>query len=155
MSGIRISRRELRRPGREARVGILGIVYGICSPVHVVVDEFPALLERVWLLAAFFFVGGGVEVREDEGGGFGQFELGVGLTGREFEVVLQPGAEGVGVEGFGDVLRDIHRGGRPAMTRWFEGHQHGVETAGLEEVGVHFVEEVIGPIGSGSTYRTA
>ena len=56
---------------------------------------------------------------EDEGGGFGQFELGVGFAGCEFEVVLELGAEAVGVEGFGDVVRDVGWGGRPGMPGGF------------------------------------
>ena len=94
-------------------------------------------------------------MREDEGRGFGQFELGVGFARREFEVVFQPGAEGVGVEGFGDVVRNVRRGGRPAVAGWLVGHQHGVEAAGAEEVGVYFVEKGVGSMGSfGLVYCT-
>ena len=35
------------------------------------------------------------------------------------------------------------------MTGWFVGDKHGVETTGLEEVGVHFVKEVVCPVGCG------
>ena len=73
----------------------------------------------------------------------------MGFAGCELEVVLELGAEGVGVEGFGDVVRNVHWGGRPRMARWLVGDQHCVETAGSEEVGVHFVEEVICPVGGG------
>ena len=164
MGGIGISGRELRRgAGREAGVGVLRVVDCVCAAVQVVVYEFAAFFEGVglfggvllfWFLLFSFFGGGGgvVEVREDERGGFGQFELGVGFAGREFEVVFQPGAEGVGVEGFGDVVRDVRRGGRPAVPRRLVGHQHGVEAAGLEEVGVYFVEEVVGSMGSLGQY---
>ena len=75
----------------------------------------------LFLNAFGFFVGGGVEAGEYQRGGFRHFELGVGFAGCEFEVVFQPGAEGVGVKGFGNVVRDVHWGGRPRMTRWFVG----------------------------------
>ncbi len=58
---------------------------------------------------------------EDEGGGFGQFELGVGFAGGEFEVVFKASAEGVGVEGFGDVVRDVGWGGGPGVAGWLVG----------------------------------
>ena len=35
------------------------------------------------------------------------------------------------------------------MTGWLVGDKHGVETAGLEEVSVHFVKKVICPVGFG------
>ena len=35
------------------------------------------------------------------------------------------------------------------MAGWFVGYEHGVETAGSEEMGVHFVEEVVCPVGGG------
>ena len=117
MVRICISRLKLRCARREARVGVLGIIHRIGSPIHVIADESAAFLERVWFLPRFFFFGGGVEVGKDQRGGFGQFELGVGFAGCEFEVVFQLGAEGVGVDGFGDVMGDVHWGGRPGMAR--------------------------------------
>ena len=71
----------------------------------------------------------------------------MGFAGCEFEIVFELGAEGVRVEGFGDVVRDVHWGRGPAMAGWFVGDKHGVETAGLKEVGVHFVKEVVCPVG--------
>ena len=38
---------------------------------------------------------------------------------------------------------------RPGVARWFVGDQHGVETTGLEKVGVHIVEEIVCPVGGG------
>lgn len=86
---------------------------------------------------------------KDQRGGFGQFELGVGFPGCEFEVVFDLGAECVGVKAFGDIVRDVHWRGRPGMARWFVGDQHSVQTAGSEEVGVYFVEEVVSSVGGG------
>ena len=33
------------------------------------------------------------------------------------------------------------------MTGWLVGDEHGVETAGPEEIGIHFVKEVVCPVG--------
>ena len=119
MIRIRVSRLELRRSAREARVGVLGVIRSVGSAIHVVADEPAALFEGVGFLAGFFVLGGGVEVGKDQGGGFGQLELGVGFTRCEFEVVFDLGAEAVGVESFGDVVRDVGWGGRPGMAGWF------------------------------------
>ena len=119
MIRIRVSRLELRRSCRETRIRVLGIIRSIGSAIHVVADESAAFFEGVGFLAGFFVLGGGVEVGEDERGGFGQLELGVSFAGCEFEVVFELGAEAVGVEGFGDVVRDVGWGGGPGMAGWF------------------------------------
>ena len=56
---------------------------------------------------------------KDQGGRFGQFKFGVGFAGCEFEVILYLGAEGVGIEGFGDIVRDVCGGRRPRVTGRF------------------------------------
>ena len=77
------------------------------AAVHVVAYEFGGFFEHVLFLLCsfgiFVYLGGGVKVGEDKGGGSGEGQFGVRFSAGEFEVFFDlAGGGGGGRERFGD-----------------------------------------------------
>ena len=90
---------------------------------------------------------GGVKLREDQGGGGREGKFGIRFSAGEFEVSFDfAGGRGGRREGFGYGVGDVEWGRGPGGAfGGLVGHQEGVEAAGMEEVGVCFIEEGISP----------
>jgi len=144
MIRIRIATLKLRfRADSKSRVRGLAGEFRLGATVVVICYELAAAFHLPLFL--FFVVWEGVEGGEDEGCGFGEFELAVGFSGGEAQVFEGLfGGGGGGGHGGGDGGCDVDAGVDFGVFG-FVGHYETVQAAGFEELIVHPVEESVCP----------